>query len=41
MALFVLFVVIIDIIILGAYTVTEAVRGSLGVRETFNGEGAE
>ena len=35
MALFVLSLVIIDIVILGGYTVTEAVRGNLGVRETF------
>ena len=39
MALFVLCLVVIDIVILGAYTVTEAVRGNLGVRETFNREG--
>ena len=39
MVLFVLSLVIIDIVILGAYTVTEAVSGNLGVREIFNREG--
>ena len=38
MALFVLCLVVIDIVILGGYTVGEAVRGNLGVRETPNRE---
>ena len=38
MALFVLCLVVIDIVILGVYTVAEAVRGNLGVRDTPNRE---
>ena len=38
MALFVLCLVIIDFIILGVYTMIEAIRGNLGVKRIVNRE---
>ena len=38
MALFVLCLVVIDVVILGVYTLTEGLRGNLGVRLTTNRE---
>ena len=38
MALFVLCLVVIDVVILGVYTVTEGLRGNLGVKLTPNRE---
>ena len=38
MVLFVLCLVVIDVVILGVYTLTEGLRGNLGVRLTTNRE---
>ena len=41
MSLFVLCLVVIDLVILGAYTLVEGVRGNLGVKLTANRELSE